>query len=103
MKSEINGVIYNTDSATTLGGYWNELLDEKSCTEELYRTEDGEYFLYAEGGPESIYGKTILESEGIILTGAQEIIPLSEEDAKEWAEKSLTVDEYEEAFGEVAE
>lgn len=33
----------------------------------------------------------------------EDIIPLSEEKAKEWAEKHLEVDEYEEIFGEVEE
>lgn len=43
------------------------------------------------------------ESYGNERYGGEKIIPLSENEAKEWAERNLDVEEYEAIFGEVEE
>lgn len=57
------------------------------------------FFLYGEGGPASKYAQKTIGG----YTGGKEIIPLTEKDAKEWAEERLDCDEYEALFGEVEE
>lgn len=79
MKKIINGKVYNTDTAREVG-IWTNTWDHHSWTyehESLYRKRTGEYFLFGEGRP----------------------IPLSPAKAREWAEKHLSADEYEAAFG----
>lgn len=85
MKKVINGRSYNTETAKELGyqtnGYANN--DIYFTGETLYRKKTGEFFLYGEGGAYSIYGRDFGMSRG----GGEKIIPLSEDEAKNWAEK----------------
>lgn len=87
MKKVINGRSYNTETAKELGyqtnGYANN--DIYFTGETLYRKKTGEFFLYGEGGAYSIYGRDFGMSRG----GGEKIIPLSEDEAKNWAEKYL--------------
>lgn len=101
-KKIINGKLYNTETATLVGGWWNKYPtnDFKYCEEKLYRKHTGEYFLYGEGGPLSKYK----ESCGNNSWGyGYEITPLSEKEAKQWAEERLSADEYIALFGNVEE
>ncbi|MDY6279763.1 MAG: hypothetical protein SPL63_06550, partial [Roseburia faecis] len=66
----------------------------------LYQKKTGEYFLYGEGGPMTKYAESIGQNE---WSGGEEIIPLSVESARQWAEYNLSADEYEKIFGPVAE
>lgn len=102
MKKIIGGRRYDTETATFLGndcaecsitdfGYWRE---------ELYQKRTGEFFLAGSGGPMTKYAVRV-EQNG--WRGGDRIMPLSFEEAKEWAENHLTVDEYEAIFGEVSE
>ncbi len=101
MKKIINGRLYNTETAKLVGstsrshprdlGYWKE---------DLYLKKTGEFFLHGLGGAFTKYGKNIDRNT---FTGGEEITPLSLEDAKAWAEKYLSVEDYEEIFGEVEE
>lgn len=43
------------------------------------------------------------ESYGNDSYGGEKIVPISEDEAKEWAERNLDVEEYEAIFGEVEE
>lgn len=101
MKQIINGKMYNTETAECLASYWNGLSerDFKHCSEELYRKKNGEFFLFGEGGPLSKYAMP----DGNGFCGGQKIIPLSEAEAREWAEDHITADEYIEIFGEPEE
>ena len=102
MKKIINGRKYDTDTAKVCG-FMSKGYDTRdySCYEEtLYQKKNGEFFLYGEGGPSSKYASA-LDAHNYI--GSCRIIPLSEFDAKRWAEEWLTVEDYEEIFGEVEE
>ena len=96
MKKIINGRLYNTESATRLGDWYNgyNSRDFRHCYEALYRKANGEFFLYVTGGPLSIYAK----SNGNDMCGDEDIIKMSTDEAKAWAEKRLTADEYLELF-----
>ena len=101
-KKIINGKLYNTETATLVGEWWNNYStnDFKYCEEKLYRKRTGEYFLYGEGGPLSKYR----ENYGDNCWGyGEEINPLSVQEAKQWAEKYISVDRYLAEFGEVTE
>ena len=101
MKQIINGKKYDTETATEVGSWWNGLStrDFSHCRETLYRKRTGEYFLYGIGGPMSGYS----HSCGNMTSGGEKIIPMTEAEAREWAEGRLGCDEYEEIFGEVEE
>lgn len=102
MKQIINGKKYDTKTATFLGDYQNtwDRGDFHHYSEELYRKRTGEYFLYGEGGPMSHYSRQTAMNE---WSGGERITPLTEDEAREWAEKHLDADDYEEIFGEVDE
>lgn len=102
MKNIINGKMYNTETATVKGEYKSRYSygDFKYFEETLYQKKTGEFFLYGEGGGLSPY-KEVVEENG--ATNGEKIIPLSEDEAKKWAEEKLTADEYIELFGEVEE
>ena len=97
MKKYIGGSRYDTDTARLIGedGYsypggfswWSE---------KLYCTKAGKYFIYGKGGPMSRYSRKISYNE---TSGSEEIIPVSEEEARKWAEEHLDADEVELFFG----
>lgn len=101
MKQIINGKKYDTDTAKHIGGWHNglSLRDFDHLSEDLYLKKTGEYFLHGEGGAMTTYSR----SNGNTSWGSSSIIPLSIEEAREWAEKRLEVDRYEEIFGECEE
>lgn len=98
MKKIIGGRVYDTDTARELG-IWTNTWDHRSWTyehESLYQKRTGEYFLFGEGGPQTKYAESTSDNQ---WSGGQKILPLSLAKAREWAEKHLTADEYEAAFG----
>ena len=102
MKKIIKGKIYDTDTATFLAEYdsGHSVTDFQHYTEELYQKKTGEFFIYGEGGPASRYSQACPTGG---WDGGRKIVPLTYEQAREWAEKNLNADEYEEIFGEVVE
>lgn len=102
MKKIINGKKYDTDTAKFLGRYSNtwDTRNFHYYSEELYRKKNGEYFLYGEGGPMSDYSRQTATNE---RSGGERITPMTEAEARKWAEEHLDGDEYEEIFGEVDE
>lgn len=98
MKKIINGKLYDTDTARMLGSWENtwDTRDFGHVSEELYIKRTGEYFLYGEGGPSTRYAKTIGQNS---WSGGAQIMPLSVEAAREWAEEHLSADKYAEIFG----
>ena len=92
---------YNTESAVKLGEWDNGQQTEliSFCRERLYRTQSGNYFLHGVGGALTKYA-TFNTIDG---EGGEEIIPMTFEQAKEWAEKKLSGDEYETIFGGIEE
>lgn len=102
MKKIINGKLYNTETAKELGGWadYGSWRDFQHIEETLYRKKTGEYFLFGEGGPATKYA----EAEGQnSWTGGRRIMPMTYDEAREWAEKHLEADEYEAIFGEIVE
>lgn len=97
MKKVIKGVRYDSDTAKCLGeasakclrgdfGYWEH------C---LYRTKSGRFFLHKKG-----FGYS--HGDGSIGWG-EEICPINDESARQWAERHLNADEYEVIFGPTTE
>lgn len=102
MKQIINGKMYNTETARKVGTYWNGIScrDFNYVEETLYKKKTGEFFLYGEGGANTGYSKSI----GLnCWSGGEEIIPFTERQAREFAEKKLEIEEYIACFGEPEE
>ena len=102
MKKIINGRKYDTDTAREVG-YWSNTSDFSDfhwCCETLYRKRTGEYFLYGEGGAMSRYAQACGQNS---WCGGDRIMPMTYDEATQWAEDHLDADEYEAEFGEVSE
>lgn len=101
MKQIIDGKMYNTETATLVGEYWNGYGrgDFNFVVEELYQKKNKEFFLYGEGGPLSKWSRKY----GGNYCYGEDIIPMSDEAAMEWAQIHLDVDKYIEMFGEPEE
>ncbi len=101
MKRIISGKKYDTATARLLGVYeYGCPSDFRHMREELYQKRNGEFFLYGVGGPMSKYAESCGQNS---WGGGEEIVPMTEGEAKTWAEENMTCSEYEEAFGEVEE
>lgn len=101
MKKIINNKVYDTKTAKEIA-YANNgcfTTDYEFAEETLYRKKTGEYFLHGCGQAMSKYCKIV----GHSVVGSEKIIPLSFDEAKEWAEANLGAEEYEEIFGEIVE
>lgn len=101
MKKIINGRTYNTETAKLMASWSNNLnrRDFGYCEEHLYRNNRGTWFLYGLGGAMTRWAK----SDGNSAWGSSDILPMTEEEAREWAEKHLNTAEYEKIFGEQEE
>ena len=97
MKKIIRGRQYDTDTAQRIGSWDNGLsgTDLEYTDETLYRKRTREYFIEGRGGARSRYS----EVDGNMMAPGCQIIPLSFDQAKSWAEEHLTPKEYESEFG----
>lgn len=97
MKKIINGKRYDTETAEYIGSTsWGDgPSDFNHWSEELYRKRTGEFFLYGEGGANSKYREEISMNS---WSGGEKIIPLTDDEAREWAEEYLDAEEYEKLF-----
>ena len=97
MKKVISGSRYDTDTAKHLGGdcancpgsdfgYWEQ---------DLYRSKAGKYFIHKQS-----FG---YPKEDGSLGWGEEILPINEDTARQWAEQHMDADHYEAAFGAVTE
>lgn len=102
MKKIINGRMYNTDTATFIANYDNGCSrgDFNYIAEELYRKRTGEYFLLGSGGAMTGYRVSCGCDS---YCGSTQIIPLTDEEAKEWLEAHADADAYIKCFGEPEE
>ena len=98
MKKIISNRVYDTETARDVGTYYSPLsrTDFGYWEETLYRKKTGEYFVYGEGGPMSRYAVVCGQNE---WKGGEKILPMSFEDARQWAEEYLSADAYEKEFG----
>ena len=101
MKKIINGRMYDTETAEKIEEWDNGMYgnDFRACEETLYKKKTGEYFIYGHGGALSKYSISC----GNGSTGSSDIIPLTEDEAKNWMETKGDPDVYLEEFGEVPE
>lgn len=96
MKKVINGKMYNTETAESLG-YWSysNRFDLHFMEEELFKTKSGNYFLHCYGGPSTKYA---VSQGSNSWSGGEHIEILSYGSAKKWAEERLSCEEYEKIF-----
>lgn len=89
MRKIINGKIYDTEKAEYLGSYDNGCCRNNFSfyEAELYKTKKGNYFIWVGGR----------------CMGGSNIYTVSKEQARQWAEKHLKIDDYIRIFGEVEE
>lgn len=101
MKKIFRGRRYDTDTAKQVGYASNSDASYVHFWEEkLYRKNTGEFFLHGSGGALSKYREQASQGS---WRGGEKIIPLTLEQAQQWAEENLDVDEYEKIFGAVEE
>ena len=103
MKKVIDGKMYNTETATLLGKWSNNLSysDFSHCEQSLYRTLDGgAYFVYGVGGPLSYYARSAGQNQWV---GGQDIELINLATAKQWAEDCLDAEDYIKVFGQPTE
>ena len=102
MKRIIDGRKYDTDTAEEVAESRHGCESDFDYYEEtLYRKRTGEYFLHGWGHAASRYAEYVKEA-GAWGAGAA-IAPLTYDQAREWAERELSAEEYESIFGEVSE
>jgi hypothetical protein len=102
MKKVINGRVYSTETAKKLGSVEPNGYNPRDFTyfcETLYQTKSGAYFLHGEGHANSRYGIW----QGNTGSWGEKIMPMSPDDAREWAKTNLDGDEYTAIFGEPEE
>lgn len=101
MKKIKNGRLYDTDTAKAVGSWDNGLCtnDFSYCGEKLYQKRSGEFFIHGEGNSLSKYASY----NGYKSGWGERIIPISYDEAKDWAEKNLSGYEYIKIFGEPEE
>lgn len=101
MKKIINAKVYNTETAAKVGAWDNGYFtnDFNYCSEDLYQKKTGEFFLHGEGGALSTYASHSGDTTGY----GERIIPMTYDEAAQWAERHLTGEQYEHIFGEVSE
>lgn len=96
MKKIINKKMYNTKTAIEVASEWNGLgaSDFRSCSEVLFVTKKGVFFLWGEGGPMSKYSTSCGDS----YSGGEDIQVLTKEAAYDWLEKNQCFDAIEKYF-----
>ena len=101
MRKIIDRRTYSTSTSKKVG-YWTNNIptnDFGYCYEMLYKNTKGAYFIHGEGGAYSKYATCSGDNRG----WGERIIPMTREEAMEWAEERLDANEYEEEFGEQEE
>lgn len=97
MKKIIEGFRYDTGKAELIGRYdsGHPQSDFQWWTASLYRTKQAKrFFLAGEGGPMTQFSRRVGDSIGY----GEKIIPMSAEEALEWAERYLEPEEFESFF-----
>ena len=102
MKQIIEGKRYDTATAQEIGSGGGKAYpgDFRYYSESLYKTPRGNFFLCGEGGPLSRYGRP---AYGGGTCGGEGIIPVSREDALNWCEEHLDIEDYQEYFSDMIE
>ena len=84
MKKIISRKVYNTETATKIAEVGNDYprSDFHFTVEILYRTLQGRYFLYGEGGALSSYAQPV----GDMYGGGERISAMDDEAVEDWLE-----------------
>jgi hypothetical protein len=100
MKAIINGKRFDTATATLIGdaSYPGSQTDFQWWRAGLYKTpRSGQFFLAGQGGPMTRWAQPI-GNQG--MTGGEGVVPMTLEEARDWAERYLTIAEVEAAFSD---
>ena len=101
MKRIIDGRRYDTETAKFIGeDSYATPIDFDWWNEGLYQKKTGEFFIYGRGGAKTRYAQAIGQN---CWGSGERIMPLSFSEAREWVEKNLDAEIYEELFGPVPE
>jgi hypothetical protein len=107
MKKILNGLRYDTKNAIEIGSYSNigagadSRSDFRWWEATLYKTpRSGRFFIAGEGGAMSRFSQSVGQNS---WTGGSDLIPMTREEALEWAEEYLSPDVIEEHFGDSIE
>ena len=101
MKKIINNKVYDTDTAKELASWSSDNANRLDYIDEtLYRKKTGEYFLLGEGGPRTQYAR---EAGTNSWSSGDRIMPMTYQEASDWAQSRLSGEKYEELFGAVRE
>ena len=97
MRKLIDGKLYDTTTAEMIHGWDNGFpgSDFKSCSETLYRTKKGAWFLHGEGGPMSQYARSI---DNNAMGFGEQIQPMDKDEVITWLESVQGIDELMELF-----
>ncbi|HHX37346.1 MAG TPA: hypothetical protein GX717_05120 [Clostridiaceae bacterium] len=88
MNQIINGVSYDTTTATLIGEYDNgyPIDDIRWCITQIFKLKGNKYFLYGQGGPGSTYARI---DDCCTYEDGEKIIPVSLCDIIVWGEDHL--------------
>jgi len=100
MKKIIKNRVYDTNTAKEIGCYSNDMSGFDIVEEALYIKKTGEYFLHGHGGARTKYAKC--DDYGSSSSGDR-IIPMTYDEAREWAQERLDADKYISIFGDPEE
>jgi hypothetical protein len=97
MRKIIDGKRFDTDRAVAIGaashGYHG---DHDHWEATLYRTpRSGRYFIAGSGGPASRFSQSAGQNTWV---GGEDLIPMTTEEARRWAESYLDADAVEQFF-----
>lgn len=95
MKKIIGGRRYDTATAKLVGEYEAGYIgDFDWLSEQLYQKATGEFFLAGKGGARTRWASRTIDG----FSSGDGILPLTLEEAREWAEEHLSVKEVENLF-----
>ena len=106
MKEIIDGKRYDTETANLIGGSDNLHRAVDSVTDfgyweaDLYKTKSGNFFLCGSGGPQSMFSRSVGQNS---WSGGSGIVPMSPEEAFDWAQRYLDPDDVEKNFDDMIE
>jgi len=102
MRKIINGVRYDTDKAIEIGSaHYSNPSDFRHWEASLYVTPRSKrFFIAGAGGPMSRFSQSVGQNS---WSGGSDLIPMSPEEALEWAEQYLDPSEFEEHFADLIE
>lgn len=99
MKKIINNKLYDTATAKKLAEWDENGTDPLNyIAEALYRKKTGEFFVFGDGGANTKYARI---GRLKVFEPGSAILPMSHEQAKEWALDRLPKNEYDDIFGDM--